>query len=318
MDYHTYPTQHPDDAIVTSNARATLGKHFGAGPAPDNMVSIHCLAPDDQILARVVMVPVHYITHILNLLFGRYVLALILVNGTNNIIKPYKWWACFAQNYLHLARIWEKLQHEITEELQVQQTWHLAIFDSFIMTEAMVMQHKLVYVNWSTHERRLARLKHFSGSIYGGRIPPSPPSHDMAKHMLVEASNWYDNGNRPMIMDAYLKYWVSAGWEPKDIFDPNVEDMKVVEKEEKKGKGEGDNGGEDTVMREDKEDDNNKEKEEEEEEEKEEEKEEEQSASMGPTPRVQGAVTRKRDHSGSNIAAVCFPPSKKPVGGVQR
>ncbi|KIK78085.1 hypothetical protein PAXRUDRAFT_17081 [Paxillus rubicundulus Ve08.2h10] len=339
MDYHTFPSQHPDNTLLISNARETLSKRFGAEPAPNNMMAINSMTPDDQIIARVLVVPPHYMTNILDLLFCRYVLALILVNGAKDIIKPFKRWACFAQNYLHLANIWNPFQEDITEAPEVGEAWQSLRFDQFIVTEAVVMRHEPVYVSeyrrtrtedmpnlsqhsihsldWSEHERRLARLPHFSGILYGGRIPPIPPSHEKAKCMLAEASDWYDDGNRPMILDTYTDYW----------------DTETVEKVEGEGEGDGEDEGEDKAMNDNEDEDEDEDEEEDQDEDEDEEDDQDEdedeelgmqvgmgpqaSTSTGPASTVQAAATRKCDRSGSNVAAVHSPPRKKPAGAAQ-
>ncbi|KAF9235430.1 hypothetical protein BU15DRAFT_78016 [Melanogaster broomeanus] len=249
MNYHAFPTQHPDDASIKKQVALTVKERLFIKPPMGGMVSVKEVCNDGKDENLVFSAPAYYADHIHNLLYRRYALALLLHHDDVVPIKSYRFWVVLAQNYEYVDARWRALEMELGDMVGMDSMWRSDQFERYLVTEAIVRRHEPVYVNkyrrhrnpemlnvsqasieevdWESYQTSIAEYPLWSGQVYGSVIPETMPALDVIGDLLAQANDWYNDNDRPLIHDPYTSYWAAAKWRFKDPFDPQVTDCDV-------------------------------------------------------------------------------------------
>ncbi|KIJ14543.1 hypothetical protein PAXINDRAFT_100034, partial [Paxillus involutus ATCC 200175] len=167
---------------------------------------------------------------------------------------PYKSWVAVVQNFLYVDTVWEDLCKEVqsVQREALVHGWRSRDFDLYLVTEGVVRRHEQLYVQ----RYRLARtpdkpnLNHFpvdnvdwmayekvAGGLWSGvssqyhlaQEQRTGPKDALA--LAKEAVRWYDDSDRPLMLDEYTHTWEGMGMVPKDPFDPNLTDCETGEED---------------------------------------------------------------------------------------
>ncbi|KAH0826855.1 hypothetical protein J3R83DRAFT_4391 [Lanmaoa asiatica] len=255
MDYHLFPSYLPNHSVVAAVASKVVQEWIRPFKANKRtLMDFRTVDAMSQPVTHVLTVPAQYALPIRQLVYRRFALAIMLHNTRRLRIRPRRFWTTLAQNLLYVDDIWKRClaksdqsSHEIGKQALSD------ILDAYIITEAVVGRHEPVYVSAYRMKRRpedpnisqtpfedfdlsdyretLACHPELSGRTYGSLIPCVPVGLSIVKKMLAEASEWYDDKERRVIWDPYTETWCEMGLEPRDPFDPRIEETEEEEGE---------------------------------------------------------------------------------------
>lgn len=153
MNYSAFPSQRPDNTVLTESIKVALGERFTTRRTTTGMMDLCRSSPDGLTNDVVCHLPHIYAQPLLQLLYRRYALAVVLDRENQLDIKPYSRWLVLAQNLLYLDLVWNRLQDERASEDSVGPHWRSFDFDRFVATEVIVRRHEPVYVNAYRRQR---------------------------------------------------------------------------------------------------------------------------------------------------------------------
>ena len=161
MNYHAFPSQRPvEDALDVVIATA-LDERYTTRPTTTDMIAICRTTPGGIHTDTVCHLPRIYARPVLQLLFRRYALALLLHYNDELVIEPNLRWITFAQNFLYLDVVWNGLQDDCAKQSSIGPakiskmgpSWRSTEFDRYIATEVVVGRHEPIYVNYYRRQR---------------------------------------------------------------------------------------------------------------------------------------------------------------------
>ena len=153
MNYHAFPSERPNQDTLVVSIRAALEEYYKTRPTTTDMIEVCRATPDGIHTEMAFRIPCIYARPLLQLLFRRYSLALVLHHEKELRIEPYNRWLVLTQNFLYLDLVWNRLEHDCTNEPTMGPKWRSANFDQFIATEVVVRRHEPVYVSVYRRQR---------------------------------------------------------------------------------------------------------------------------------------------------------------------
>jgi hypothetical protein len=103
MNYNAFPSQRPNEDALATTIAAALEQIYKTQRTTTGMVEVCRSSPDGISTDVVCRLPRPYAPPILQLLFRRYALSLVLHYAEELDIEPYIHWLALAQNLLYLT-----------------------------------------------------------------------------------------------------------------------------------------------------------------------------------------------------------------------
>ena len=237
MNYHTFSCERPNEDILNVSINTTVEEYYKTQVMMAGMVSIYWATPDSIHSHTALQHPHIYTCPLLQLLFCRYALAVVLYHEKELQIEPYNQWLVLAQNFLYLDLVWNHLKYDCTNEQNIGPGWCSTDFSRYIATEVFVRCHELVYESLYCQQcmNRMLNISQVSIKTLGewfvlhglplrllisnrlvwvfGGLPASKlPSVNIAKGILKEAIELYVDMNHPVISESFALLIFKLDW----------------------------------------------------------------------------------------------------------
>ena len=155
MNYSLFPSKQPVEDVVATSINVALDEIYWTNVMTTGMVEVRLAGAGGIQSVTVCHMPQIYARPLLELLFRRYALAVVLYYEKELEIEPRNWWVVLAQNLLYLELVWNRLERECTAVPGMGPNWRSIDFNHFIATEVIVRRHEPVHVY--LHRRKRSR-----------------------------------------------------------------------------------------------------------------------------------------------------------------